>query len=188
MPENSESGVSLVEALISMVIFLIVTLGALGLVDRFQSLAWNLNLLQEKEANVSAAPLLLARWILPAGNNRFASNCIGVSGDQNTLQIRSDIDGPSGFPDTTLAQSYESISVRRNGSDMQVQSDQGGFQPVLKNVSQLEFRADLPVIEVSISGQVDRRTLAMAAPPVVDQTTMRFYAWNYRRNLFAEVP
>ncbi len=188
MPENNEKGAGLVEAMISMVIFLVVTLGALGLVDRFQSLAWNLNLLQEKEANITAAPLLLARWVLPAGNNRFASNRVGVSGDPKTLEIRSDIDGPSGFPDGTLAQSYEAIAIRRNGSDLQVKSDQGTFQPVLKNVSQLEFRAELPVIEISIAGQVDRRTLAMSAPPVVDQTTMRFYAWNYRRNLFAEEP
>lgn len=189
MRENNESGASLVEALLSMVIFLVVILGALGLVDRFQSLAWNLNLLQEKEANLSAAPLLLARWILPAGNNRFGANYIGISGDRDTLQVRSDFDGPLGFPDNSLSQSYESISLRRNGSDMQLKSGQGTYQPVLKNVSQLQFRTvDLPVLEVTLSGQVDRPTLGMAAPPIVDRTTARFYAWNYRKNLFAEVP
>ena len=189
MPRNRASGVTLVETLLSMVIFLIVFVAALSLVDRFQSLAWNLSLLQEKEANLSAAPLLLARWILPAGNNRFQSNWIGVAGDAERLDIQSDIDGPLGFPDNSLTQSYESISVRRNGSDMQVKSNQGTFQPVLKNVSQLRFRLkDLPIIEVSLSGQVDRRTLLMRTPPVVDQTSVRFYAWNFRKNLFTEAP
>jgi len=181
--------VSLVETLLSMVIFLIVFVAAVGLVDRFQSLAWNLSLLQEKEANMSALPLLLARWILPAGNNRFQSNCVGVSGNSGRLDIQSDIDGPLGFPDNTLKQSYESISVRRNGSDMQVKSDQGTFQPVLKNVGLLQFRVqELPVIEVSMAGEVDRPILLMRSPPVADQTSVKFYAWSFRKNLFAEAP
>ncbi len=189
MPRNRASGVTLVETLLSMVIFLIAFVAAAGLVDRFQSLTWNLNLLQEKEANLSAAPLLLARWILPAGNNRFRSGGIGVGGDAGQLDIQSDIDGPLGFPDNTLTQSYESISVRRNGSDMQVRSNQGTFQPVLKNISQLQFGIEeLPVIQVTLSGQVDRRTLLMKTPPVIDQTTVKFYAWNFRKNLFSEAP
>jgi len=28
----------------------------------------------------------------------------------------------------------------------------------------------------------------MRSPPVADQTSMRFYAWNFRKNLFAEAP
>lgn len=189
MPRNRAKGVTLVETLLSMVIFLIVFVAAVGLVDRFQSLAWNLSLLQEKEANMSAVPLLLARWILPAGNNRFRSDCVGIAGNAGRLDLQSDIDGPLGFPDNTLKQSYESISVRRNGSDMQVKSDRGTFQPVLKNVGLLRFRVqELPVIEVSMAGQLDRPTVLMGSPPVADQTSIRFYAWNFRKSLFAEAP
>lgn len=185
MPTNK--GYALVEALISILASTILLLGFLSVVDQFNVWAANLNFLLERDENFWLAPLLLTRWIAPAGNNRWTQTWDGFSTDPVELRVKTDIDGSTGFPDAQLTGSFEEISLRHQGLDLQLKSGSGSFQPVLKSIS--NFQTDdqnLPLVSVRISSTTERPLMRFQQP--ISQTSrVVIFLWNYRPNLFAEI-
>jgi prepilin-type N-terminal cleavage/methylation domain-containing protein len=179
------SGVSLLELLISLSISGILILAFFALVGQHQATLWTLALLEERNSNLALAPLLLPKWVSAAGNNRSIAST-GIAKDGETLHVKSDLEGPSGFPDGQLAHSYEAIAIRRNGSDLQLRCNGGTFQPVIKNVS--NFQSDVagcPLIAISLAGSTERAAWLLKTP-LEKRMILQVYLWNYRPSLFEE--
>lgn len=184
MPANK--GYTLMEVLVSIIASTTLLLGFLSVVDQFNVWAANLNLLLERDENFWLAPLLLTRWIAPAGNNRWTQTWDGFSTDPVELRVKADIDGSTGFPDAQLTSSFEEISLRHQGLDLQLKSGSGSFQPALKNISlfQIDDR-NTALVRVRISSTTERPLLRFRQP--ISQTSrVVIFLWNYRPNLFAE--
>ena len=185
MPKSD--GFSLIEVLVSLGISSVALIAFLGAFDQFQIVNRDLTLLDERNSNLRLAPLLLTKWLTGAGNNRWKQKWHGLSTDGNTIDAQSDSEGPDGFPDKTLTESYETISVRHKGNDLQLKSKSGTFQPALKNVSRFEVKSDLPFLTLRLRGVTDRPLMTSRAP-LESELELDLYLWNYRANLFAEAP
>ena len=181
------SGFSLIEVLVALGISSVALIAFLGAIDQFQVVNRDLALLDERNSNLGLAPLLLTKWLTGAGNNRWKQEWGGLSASDDTLETQSDSEGPDGFPDTKLTESYETISVRHKGNDLQLKSKSGTFQPALKNVSRFEAQPDLPFLRLRLRGVTDRPLMTSRAP-LESELELDLYLWNYRPNLFAEAP
>lgn len=185
MPKNK--GATLIEALIALAIgsFLFVTF--LAAVAPVQSLTWDLSALHDRDAALCLAPPLLCKWISGAGNQR-TDRAACVRAEEGTLHLTSDTDGPSGFPDGDIDDSYESVSIRQNGSDLQLKVGAGSFQPVFRNISTFAIDTDDPrLLRLRLDGEIDK---ALIRVPSVGPKQMSFdvYLWNFRPSLFEEAP
>ncbi len=185
MPKNR--GATLIEALIALAIgsFLFVTF--LAAVAPVQSLAWDLSALHDRDAALCLAPPLLCKWVSGAGNNR-ADRPTCVRTQAGVLHLESDTDGSNGFPDGDVKDTYESVSIRENGSDLQLKIGAGSFQPVFRNIS--SFQADLTdprLLRLRLGAEVDK-TLIRVPSTGPKSMTFDVYLWNFRPNLFEEAP
>lgn len=186
MPRNS--GFTLLELLVAVTLSLSLFLAVLALFQTFQVNTYNLELALERDENLWLAPLLLSRWVSPAGNNRWEESWEGFSTESGELRVNTDIDGPDGFPDGQLASSFEAIAVRGAATGLQLKSGKGSFQTLLKNISLLQLEnQDLPLMRLRISARTERPLLNLNES-LSSSTLAGFYLWNYRRNLFAEAP
>jgi len=179
------AGHTLVEAMIASSISIIVLAGFFSTIGVFQTGSSNLSLLLERDANLWLAPLLLSRWIIPAGNNRWNQSWSGVTIDTDR---KSDIDGPGGFPDSKLSSSFEALALRSSNSNLRVQSNRGSFQPVIKNI--VEFKVDSKesgLLSIRLKTVTDR-PLSMTEEDLSVSTELLFFLRNYRSNLFPENP
>lgn len=186
MPKND--GFSLIELMIALLVSSFLFVGFLSVAGAGQRWSSHLVLLLERDANFWLSPLLLARWIMPAGNNREGQTWEGLSLQPEQIAINSDIDGPDGFPDDELSSSFEELVLRSANSNLQVKSGKGSFQPLIKNIADL--RAAQPAVAfVSIRLQAAAdRPLVPLGEPLSDSTELHFFLRNYRPNLFAEDP
>jgi hypothetical protein len=184
---RNADGYTLLETLWALLLSVALLAAFLGATDNIQRWGMELNQLLERDRNATLAPLLLTRWVYAAGNNRWAGNWPGWSLESGHLQVRSDLDGPGGFPDRALNESYEDISLRHSGADLQLKSGDGSFQPVLKNTS--AFRPDLspPLVTLRLQMQTDQPLRSTGAPGTTE-FQLDLYLWNYRPNLFPEAP
>lgn len=185
MPKNR--GATLIEALLALAISWIILVAFLGAIRPLQTLAWNLSAFHDRDSTLCLAPPLLCKWTAGAGNNRAkeSANCLKQAG---VLYLRSDSDGADGFPDGDLDESYESISIRQNGTDLQIKSGNGTFQPVFRNVSTLEVETIDPlVVGLKIGAQTDK-TLLGTPQTEPRRAAFQVYLWNRRPNLFEEKP
>ncbi|MFQ5741802.1 MAG: prepilin-type N-terminal cleavage/methylation domain-containing protein [Acidobacteriota bacterium] len=181
-------GFSLLELLIALALSTLLALAFFSLVTRFQKWTSNLHLLLERDENLRLAPLLLSRYLKPAGNNRWELSWSGLSGQGEGLEIRSDMDGSEGFPDRRLESPFESVALRSQDNQLQLKSGQGTFQPLLKNISALdEVRLTPPTVSLRLTGVADWK-LTDADSKIPEPVALCFFIWNYRPNLFAEVP
>jgi len=185
VPKNK--GATLIEALIALSIGPLLVVAFLGAVAPVQSLTWDLSALHDRDSTLCLAPPLLCKWISGAGNNRVdRSTCVRADG--NILHLQSDMDGSNGFPDGDVDESYESVSIRQNGSDLQIRSGAGSFQPAFRNVH--SFHADLAdsrLLRLALAADADKaliRVPSTGPKPI----TFDLYLWNFRPNLFGEVP
>jgi prepilin-type N-terminal cleavage/methylation domain-containing protein len=186
VPKNE--GFSLIEMLVALCISSIALAAFFGAIGQFQTVNRDLGLLTERDSNLGLASLLLTKWITAAGNNRWNQEWEGFSTDGAALDARSDTEGPDGFPDEKLTESYETISVRRKGTDLQIKSKTGSFQPALKNLSQFQVEPDdLPLVRLRLAGATDRPTMTSRSAPE-SRMELDLYLWNYRTNLFSEAP
>jgi hypothetical protein len=177
----------LIEALLALAIGLIIFIAFVGAIAPVQSLGWNLSALHDRDSTLCLGPPLLCKWTAGAGNNRPNDNstCLEEAG---MLHVRSDTDGTHGFPDGDLEESYESISIRRNGSDLQIRSGVGSFQPVFRNVAAFEAdTTDPQLLCLKLGAQTDKTLVRMpeTGPSLV---SFQVYLWNRRPNLFEENP
>ena len=187
-PGVRNAGHSLVETMIASSISIIVLAGFCSIIGVFQSGSSNLSLLLERDANLWLAPLLLSRWIIPAGNNRWDQAWSGVTISTDRLELKSDIDGPGGFPDSKLSSSFEALELRSSNSNLRVQSNRGSFQPLIKNI--VDFNVDSKengLLSIRLSAITDR-PLSMTQEAFLESTDLLFFLRNYRSNLFPENP
>lgn len=185
---HRSKGFTLLELMVALLVSVILFVACFSVFGRFQILASNLNLILERDENLWLAPLLFSRWISTAGNNRWTQSWEGLSIGDEEMAVNSDLDGPDGFPDSQLDSRFEAVVLRRNGSTLQLKSGPGSFQPVLKNISQFQVHdQNLPLLTVQISA-VTERPLWFFRRHLSESTILKFYLWNYRPNLFAEVP
>ncbi len=185
---RSERGSTLLEMMISVLIGVTFMLAFLSVSRQFQVWASNLNLLLEREDNFWLTPLLLSRWIPPAGNQRWNQEWNGIEAGAGELEINADIDGSEGFPDSELNSSFEAIRLRHSNGNLQLKSGAGSFQPVIKNISGFEpLQAGPSLLQLTVSAVTDRAFLASDHVPL-EQEVLIFHLRNYRPNLFAEAP
>ena len=185
---GSSKGHTLVETMIASSISIIVLAGFFSTIGVFQTGSSNLTLLLERDANLWLAPLLLSRWIIPAGNNRWDQTWSGVTIDPDGLELKSDIDGPGGFPDSDLSSSFEALAVRSSNFNLRVRSNRGSFQPLLQNI--VEFKVDSKengLLSIRLKTVTDR-PLSMTQEDLPESTELLFFLRNYRSNLFPENP
>ena len=185
MPRNE--GFSLIEVLVALGISSLALIAFLGAIQQFQVVNRDLALLDERDSNLGLAPLLLTKWITGAGNNRWNQGWDGLYVDDDRIDARSDSEGPDGFPDKQLTESYETVSIRQKGNDLQLKSGSGTFQPALKNVSSFGVESEPPFLSLRLRGITDRPLLTSRAP-LEAEMQLDLYLWNYRPNLFAEAP
>ena len=180
------AGYTLIETLIATSLSIIVLAGFFSMTGLFQTGSSNLSLLLERDANLWLAPLLLSRWIIPAGNNRWDQAWSGVTLTLDGVELKSDIDGPRGFPDLKLSSSFEALALRSSNSNLRVQSNRGSFQPLLKNIAY--FKVDSKehgLLSIHLSAITDR-PLSMTRKDLPESTELLFFLRNYRSNLFPE--
>ncbi len=180
-------GVTLIEALLALAIGSLLFVAFLAAVAPVQSLTWDLSALHDRDSTLCLAAPLLCKWASGAGNNRAdRPSCVRAQG--GILHLESDMDGSSGFPDGDVEDTYESVSIRGNGSDLQLKSGDGSFQPVFRNVR--SFQADITdpgLLRLRLAAEVDKTLIRV---PSTGRQLMTFdvYLWNFRPNLFEEAP
>ena len=183
----NESGFSLLELMVSAALTVIVSLAFLTTCTQFQDWASNLTQILERDDNLRMAPLLLSRFLLPSGNQKWTNDLTYFVAGTSQIELRSDIDGSDGFPDLQLASPFEDIALRVNAETMQLRSGKGSFQPLLKNIHSLESlyrRGDLLDLELVASTE---RPLKQAQKTDSETIQLSFYLPNFRPTLFPEV-
>ena len=186
--EGLSKGHTLVETMIASSISIIVLGGFFSTIGVFQTGSSNLSLLLERDANLWLAPLLLSRWITPAGNNRWGQAWSGVTIHEDRIELKSDIHGPRGFPDSKLLSSFEVLVLRSSNSNLRVKNHKGSFQPLIKNIA--DFKVDSKesgLLSIHLSAITDR-PLSTTQEAFLESTDLLFFLRNYRSNLFPENP
>lgn len=179
-------GYSLLELLLVISISTILISALMLSSNYIQVIAYDLNLLADRNANFWITPLLLLQWTTGAGNNRWKQDWKGVALADELYFFKSDIDGESGFPDQQLTGSFENIALRHQEKVLSMRSGLGSFQPVIRSVFSFEIekvREDLLVIRWS---GVTENPLKTTAEPDLVLAMMKLRLWNYRENLFLE--
>jgi len=188
LSKGFSAGYTLIETMIASSISIIILAGFFSLTGVFQTWSSNLSLLLERDANLWLAPLLLSRWIIPAGNNRWDQAWSGVTMSTDGIELKSDTDGPGGFPDLKLSSSFEALALRSSNSNLRVQSNGGSFQPLVKNIADFKVHSrENGLLSIHLSAITDR-PLSMTEEDLPESTELLFFLRNYRSNLFPENP
>jgi len=182
---TSGRGFTLLELSVSVLVSAILFGIFFSTTGHLEQLSLNLRLLLERDRNVWLAPLLLSRWVPPAGNNRWNQDWAAVASTNLQLELKTDSDGPGGLPDRKLDSPFESLTLKSSNSNLMVRSGQGRFQPVIKNVALLEFETEeFPLLSIALETKTDA--------PLADGKTRHsqieflFLLRNLRDNLFLE--
>jgi hypothetical protein len=151
-----------------------------------QVVAYDLNMLADRNANFWITPLLLLQWTTGAGHHRWKQDWKGVVLVDDLYFFKSDMDGEDGFPDRQLTSSFEDIALRHREKTLSLRSGSGSFQPVLRSISSFDIENvsdDLLVIRWS---GVTENPLKTTGEPALESAVMKLHLWNYRKNLFLE--
>lgn len=179
-------GFTLLELMLSMSIFLVVMGSFFALWRQVQLGSADLVSLFQRDENLYLGTLLLSRWVPPGGNHRQEMAQSGISSTPDLLQVNSDIDGDSGFPDASLEQSFERLTLRERNRELQLRSGNGYFQSLIKGIS--DFQLDLSTCSVELRLEAGAATLLPTGEENLRIVSSRFFLWNYRPNLFAKKP
>lgn len=182
MNNKGAGGFTIFETLVATLAGSILLLACLAGFQTIQDNLLSFHTTSRQENQILTAVSLLAHWIAHAGSG--VSGQTAVSINDSGLSVAADIDGPDGMPDGTLQQSYESISIRSNGIDLQIKANQGSFQPTLKNVSKLEARLEVPsLLEMDIESRLAESYPDRFQVPATERTC-QFFLPNLRPSLF----
>ena len=183
MMGRHQRGSSLIELLVALFVGTLVAGGAFLCVLQFQKTADLLTNLLDRDGSLIVAPLLLERWIGPAGCH-LDEAAQGVDLSESVLRVRADFNGPDGLPDGALDSSFESIEIRSSGSSLQLRSGSGNFQPVLNFVTTARF-----ALESESLIRIDLRLASSAKvgpdPPALERPFL-VHLWNRWPQLFKE--
>ena len=181
-----DKGFTLLELMVSLTIFVLFTGAFFSAWQQLQLGSADLASLFERDQNLYLSTLLLSRWLPPAGNHHQHLSQSGVTGGPNTLEVTGDIDGPSGFPDASLNQSFERIALRQRNDALQLRSGRGSFQSLIEGISDFQITPAASSTELTLESNA-----ASLRNPEKENTrsvAARFFLWNYRINLFAKKP
>ena len=186
MPKSK--GFSLLETMVALLISMLISIGFFSVVHQSHTWSSHLTRTMELDSNVWLSPLLLAHWITPTGNNRWGQPWSGVVVKSDQIELKSDIDGPSGFPDAEVSARFESLSIRCRRETLQIKNGGGSFQPFLKNIGTLQLRSQgFPLLSLYLTAVPDPAD-PLPSPLSYETTHLLFFLRNYRTNLFAQVP
>ena len=181
-------GFSSLEMMMATLLSTLLFVGLFLIVGQFQMWCSSLNLLLERDLNLWLAPLVLSRWVTTAGNNRWNQAWSGVAAQTGLLELNSDVDGKSGFPDLELSSSFEALVLRSSNFNLQVKSGKGSFQPLLKNIAGFSVDTErMPLLSIGLKAVTDR-PLPFLKERVSESVDLLFFLRNYRSNLFPEKP
>jgi hypothetical protein len=176
----------LLELLIVLAISTLLISNLMLAMNYLQLLSHDISLRCDRDRNLWIAPLLLVQWVAGAGNQHWNQKWNGVEIAGSVAHFRSDMEGPSGFPDSQLSDSYEDIALDQRGDSLAMKSGLGFFQPVLQRILSFEterLRDDL--ILLKWSGRTDH-PLKTSGTVEAQSVVMKVHLWNYRENLFEE--
>lgn len=179
-------GYTLIELLIALLLTSILITSSFSTFQAVQLWWQNFEQMVSRDENLRTAPVLLVRWLTPAGSNRHGYSWTGVALDEKLLEVKSDFDGEAGFPDGQLTESFEKVAIRLKNNELQIRSGNGSFQPFLKQVTRFE-----PVSESSsellihLEGTTAAR-LAGSGEDLTESLVIRTWLPNYVDNLFPE--
>lgn len=180
---SREAGFSLVEMMLALMLGTAV-LGAL-LAGLHQTQLWGGNMarLARRDANLHLAPLLLSRWISSAGNNCSAA----VEIQSGVLTLHADLSGADeGFPDGSLDDPFESLSLRLQEGKLQLRSGSGSFQSVLEPIESLQALLETPrLLRIRLEAVTDG-VLAGVGQKHSQAAEISLALPNRRPNLFEE--
>ena len=183
---REDRGFSLLEMMVSVSISAVLLSMFFLAMGQLRHLHSDLNHLLERDRNLWLAPLLLSRWVLPAGNNSRGQEWAGVSGDSGRLELKTDSDGALGFPDLALSSPFEVLALKSSGQNLMAKNGGGNFQPVLKNVSSLASDTGrLPLLLITLRSATDHPL--SGGNTAETASTFTFMVRNYRPTLFPEV-
>jgi prepilin-type N-terminal cleavage/methylation domain-containing protein len=149
-------GFTLLELMVALGMGCVAGGALLLLFHHFQVLVLRLDSLTERDQNAALAPVLFVNWVAPAGCNLAGDVGPVLTAESGVLSVRTDIDGPEGFPDGALEDGFESIHLRAAGGSLQLRSGGGTFQPFLKNVDAVSFSRPAPKllrVEMEFAGE-----------------------------------
>ena len=180
-------GFSLVEMMLALALGSIV-LGAL-LTGLHQTQIWagNLSRLALRDSNLHLAQLLLSRLISSAGSNLRPSGAPGVEIQADQLMLRADLTGTAeGFPDGSLDDPFESLTVRQRDGRLQLRSGNGTFQSLLEPLESFEAQWQTPrLLRLRLVAPTDGE-LAAIRQSLSESLELWHSLPNLRPNLFAE--
>ncbi|HSR50623.1 MAG TPA: prepilin-type N-terminal cleavage/methylation domain-containing protein [Acidobacteriota bacterium] len=187
MNRNRQSGFTLLEAVLSLALGLLVVGAFLTALRPMQQWSADLGSLASREGAVWTIPSLLAGWIVPAGNDRHRQGRPGVWVANDVLALQSDLEGEGGFPDGDLDEPFEFLRLRAQAGQLQVRSGRGFYQPAAQAVAALRIqRPTEQWLRLELEAALPRPLLGPGTregePLILD-----FALPNFRPNLFAEV-
>ena len=177
--KDKRSGFTLLELLIVMSVSVIVGTALITVVVNTQKNARELALACERNQNFRLLPLVFSQTVSSAGSG-FVSAEQGVEANHEWLKIKADLDGPKGFPDGSLDQSYEDLQFRINNHSLQIKSGKGNYQPIVLYVETFLTKHHGKTLTIEITGE--KRSFLNTDP--TNQVSLDFYLWNYRPCLF----
>jgi hypothetical protein len=177
-------GFSLLECLIALLLGTLV-LGTLmaGLVQ-FQRLSQAVQNLGERDRDHQLALVLLARWVLPAGNGAGAARPMVSVG--NELEVMADLEGDGGFPDGDLEDPFEKITLRVSGGSLQLRSGRGRFEPFARHIGNAAFTVEPRTLHVDLDSRLETVQLQAARLPL--SSRFLFARVCEKPNLFSRKP
>ncbi len=179
-----EQGFSLLECMISLLLGSVVLGALMAGLTQFQRLAEALQSLGERDRDHQLALVLLARWVLPAGNGLDVPPSVTASGPE--LEVRADLEGDGGFPDGDLDDSFESITVRAAGGSLQLRSGRGRFEPFARHVGDAAFRVDPRTVQAEITSRIGTAQFQAARVPLSSRFV--FARMSEKPSLFPRTP
>lgn len=183
---HGQSGYTLIELLMALLLTSLLVVSAFSALQTVQLWWQNLEQMISRDENLRTAPLLLVRWIAPAGTNRHNSTWTGVAANGSALELRADFDGSSGFPDGQLTESFERVTIRLKENELQIRSGNGSFQPFLKHISQFAVEAESPFRVILDLEAVTPTRLSGLQETQAANLVFRTSLPNYFDNLFPE--
>lgn len=173
-------GFTLLECILALGLATVIGTASMMILIQIQKNVREISSSVERDENLRLSPLVLLQLVQAAGCAQ-SEGWQGIEAEAGILTIRSDIDGPEGFPDQTLNQSYEILKLRFTGTDLQFKSGVGSYQPLFRLIEDFEFSySGGTELEIEVKGQKN----SIFNIQETRSLPFRFFLWNYSRNLF----
>lgn len=175
-------GFSLIELLISLAVSTILMGILFTVCIEVEKLSTAIAVSVEEGTNIHLAPLLLGRWIKPAGMNIRGGPEGFLDIGKGELGIKSDTHGDRGFPDGDTDDSFEEIKFRVGSNELKIKSGKGNYQPFLQGITAMDvYPEGKGRLTLDLKG--NQGGLNNIRPAL---TGIRMLLWNNQSNLFPE--